>query len=108
MSINWYPGHMVKAKREMEDNLKLVDLCVQVLDARAPLATQNPDLEQMTQHKPIVTVLNKADLADDAVTKLWVDEMGQDGNVIAFTATKNRESKKLLTAITHAAEPIVA
>ena len=57
MQINWYPGHMAKAKREMEANIGLIDCAVELLDARAPLASRNPDLKQMLGNKPKITVL---------------------------------------------------
>ena len=71
-TINWYPGHMAKAKREMEANIGLIDCAVELLDARAPLASRNPDLKQMLGNKPKITVLNKSDLADPDLTKAWL------------------------------------
>ena len=62
--IQWYPGHMVKARREIEQNLKVVDIVIMLLDARAPLACRNPELEQMIRQKSLILVLNKADLAE--------------------------------------------
>lgn len=69
--IQWYPGHMAKAKRNIKENLSLVDLIIEVRDARATLASANPTLSSLGEHKKRIIVLNKADLADDAVTQKW-------------------------------------
>ena len=70
--INWYPGHMAKSRRLLQDQLRAVDAVVELCDARAPLATRNPDLEKLTRGKARILVLNKADLADDAETTRWI------------------------------------
>ena len=66
MSINWYPGHMTSAKRKMQEELKLVDCIIEILDARAPLSSKNPDIDTLAANKKKVILLNKADLADPA------------------------------------------
>lgn len=71
-SINWYPGHMAKTKRQIIEDLKLVDLVVEILDARIPLASQNPDIQEYIKGKNKIVVLNKCDLADEATTTAWV------------------------------------
>ena len=71
-SINWYPGHMAKTKRQIIEDLKLVDLVVEVLDARIPISSQNPDIQEYIKNKNKIEVLNKADLADDTQTANWV------------------------------------
>ena len=63
--INWYPGHMAKSRRLLQDQLRAVDAVIELCDARAPLATRNPDLEKLTRGKARILILNKADLADD-------------------------------------------
>ena len=70
MNINWYPGHMAKTKRQIIEDLKLVDLVVEVLDARIPISSQNPDIQEYIKNKNKIEVLNKADLADDTNSKL--------------------------------------
>ena len=70
--INWYPGHMAKAKRMLEDNLKLIDVVIELVDARAPKASQNPDLDTLFAGKARVLLLNKSDLADPATNKRWI------------------------------------
>lgn len=72
MNINWYPGHMVKAKREIKENLKLVDVVVELLDARIPLSSQNPDMEDICGGKPRIVALNKSDLASQEITQKWI------------------------------------
>ena len=72
MNINWFPGHMVKAKREIRENLKLVDVVVELLDARIPLSSQNPDMNDIVGDKPRVIALNKADLACDSINQRWI------------------------------------
>ena len=70
-NINWYPGHMVKAQNEIKDNLKLIDIVVEILDARIPLASRNPLIDNLAKDKARIVLLNKADLADDNVTNEW-------------------------------------
>ena len=72
--INWYPGHMAKARRQMEEQLKLVDIIIELRDARIPAASANPILKELSRNKPVLIILNKADLADDAANKRWKEE----------------------------------
>ena len=69
MQIQWYPGHMAKARRMLEENLKLIDVVVELVDARAPLATRNPDFDALFSQKSRVILLNKSDLASAEQTK---------------------------------------
>ena len=78
-TINWYPGHMKKTRELIQDNLKLVDVCVEVLDARIPVSSRNPILAELTQNKTRVIVLNKSDLADEAKTAVWAEKLQGDG-----------------------------
>ena len=70
--INWYPGHMAKAKRMLEENLKLIDAVVELVDARVPISTRNPDFDRLFAGKARVLLLNKSDLADPATNKRWI------------------------------------
>ena len=79
MSINWFPGHMVKARREIQENAAAVDLVIEVLDARAPRSTLNPDLPGLVKGKSIIRVLNKSDLADEQATRRFIEHFGQEG-----------------------------
>ena len=72
-NINWYPGHMAKTKKQIIEDLKLIDIVVEVLDARVPKSSKNPDIEQYIKDKKKIVVLNKADLADENITKSWVE-----------------------------------
>ncbi len=80
--VQWFPGHMAKTKRLIQENLKRVDLVIEVLDARAPLSSGNPLLRTIIESKPRVAVLNKDDLADAAATALWSDEFLKDGKTV--------------------------
>ena len=71
-AINWYPGHMTKARRMMEEDIKLVDLVIEIVDARIPLSSRNPDIDRLAKNKARIVLLNKSDLADDAVTDEWI------------------------------------
>lgn len=71
MAINWFPGHMVKTRREIEENLKLVDAVIEIRDARIVRSSKNPQVDKIIQNKPRLILLNKADLAESAVTKRW-------------------------------------
>lgn len=72
VNINWYPGHMAKTKRQITDDLKLVDIVIELLDARIPLSSQNPEITKLVQNKKRIIVLNKADLADKVETQKWI------------------------------------
>ena len=77
--IHWYPGHMAKARRMLQENLKLIDVVVELVDARAPAATRNPDFDGLFQNRTRVVLLNKSDLADPSVTKEWVAHFAGQG-----------------------------
>ena len=71
MNIQWYPGHMTKAKRMMQEDIKLIDIVIELVDARIPLSSKNPDIDELAKNKYRLILLNKSDLADDAVTAKW-------------------------------------
>lgn len=73
MNIQWYPGHMTKAKREMIESLKLVDIVIELLDARIPRSSRNPDIDEICSNKHRLVALNKSDLADSTVNKQWIE-----------------------------------
>ena len=85
MNINWYPGHMAKTKRLISENLKLVDAVIEILDARIPYSSKNPDIDSLCQAKPKLVILNKADMADDLITADWVSYY-KSKNTLAITA----------------------
>jgi ribosome biogenesis GTPase A len=72
MTIQWFPGHMAKAKREVQEKLKLIDIVFELLDARIPLSSRNPMIDEILASKPRIVLLNKADMADEEITKQWI------------------------------------
>lgn len=100
MSINWYPGHMVKAKREIEKNLKMVDMVLILLDARAPFSCRNIDLEKMARRKSIIMIFSKVDLADPDYTKKYISRFAKEGIPVAgINSLNGRGSKEVLQLI---------
>ncbi len=79
MNYQWYPGHMTKAKRMMQENIKLIDLIIELVDARIPLSSRNPDIDELGKNKSRIVLLNKSDLADPAVNKKWVTYFEEQG-----------------------------
>ncbi|GFZ29653.1 ribosome biogenesis GTPase A [Clostridium zeae] len=75
MAINWFPGHMVKTKREIKENLKLVDAVIEIRDARIPKSSANPDIDELCKDKPRLILLNKSDLTDSKTTKAWINAL---------------------------------
>lgn len=71
VNINWYPGHMAKTKREIAEDMKLIDIVIEILDARIPISSQNPDIQGIIKNKKKIILLNKCDLANEAETKKW-------------------------------------
>ena len=71
MQFQWYPGHMTKAKRQMQEDIKLIDLIIELVDARIPISSRNPDIDELGKHKSRLILMNKADLADAKRTEIW-------------------------------------
>ena len=106
-TINWYPGHMAKSRRMLAEQLRAVDAVVELVDARAPLASANPDLRALTRGKARLLVLNKADLADDAATSRWLEGY-RAKNVMAMRFNSNGgRVKEMLERIARATQPSV-
>ena len=78
-NINWYPGHMAKTKRQISEDLKLVDVIIEILDSRIPISSSNPDIAQITKDKDKIIILNKSDLADQKQNELWVKYFKEKG-----------------------------
>ena len=78
-NIQWFPGHMTKTKRQIQANLKLVDAVAEIIDARIPVSSRNPDLNGIIQSKPRVILLNKCDMANRTATKMWIDHFAKQG-----------------------------
>ncbi len=92
-NIQWFPGHMAKTRRIMQSNLKLVDVVVEITDARIPYSSRNPEMDRLVGLKPRLLLLNKADSADETVTSMWIDYYKRKG--IAVIATDCRSGKNV-------------
>jgi len=79
MTIQWYPGHMAKAKREVQEKLKLIDIVFEIVDARVPQSSRNPLLDDLVRDKPRLLLLNKADMADSELTRRWIEYFQEQG-----------------------------
>lgn len=99
MTIQWFPGHMAKARREVSEKLKFVDIVFELVDARLPISSRNPMLDQLLQQKPRLILINKADLADPLQTKHWVAYFKKQGYVaLAINAQDNQGIKGIVPA----------
>jgi ribosome biogenesis GTPase A len=109
MIIQWYPGHMAKAKRLLLEDLKLIDVVVEVADARAPIATRNPDFESIFSGKERVVILNKSDIASPSATKQWMEYYRRLGlNSIDFVSVNSSKRKDAVALIeSSAAEKVL-
>lgn len=104
MYIQWYPGHMTKTRRQIEADLKLVDMVVEIIDARIPISSRNPDIDQIVGAKPRLVVLNRCDQADGNMNKVWSDYFKSKGCTVLETDAKtgtgiNRFSQVIQTAL---------
>lgn len=88
MIYQWYPGHMSKAKRQMQEDMKLIDVVIELVDARIPYSSKNPDIDELAKGKARVILLNKADLADEAVTKQWKSHYEANGYFVSIVNSK--------------------
>ena len=79
MNLQWFPGHMTKTRRMMAESLKIVDLAAELVDARLPLSSRNPEIDKILQSKPRLVILNKSDMADSNANKLWVEYFASKG-----------------------------
>ncbi len=108
MTIQWFPGHMAKARREVTEQLKMIDVVIELLDARIPLASRNPMIDEIVAHKPRLILLNKADLADEYVTKEWHRYFEEKGaSVLAVNSQKGGGTEKIPAACTKLAAPLL-
>lgn len=104
-NINWYPGHMAKTKRQILEDLKLIDVIVEVLDARIPVASQNPDIKEFCKNKKRVVVLNKIDLADENETAKWVKSFkAQDIPAIGVDCNSGKGVNEVIRTIKEVAK----
>ena len=91
MNIQWYPGHMTKTRRQMEQDIRLVDAVCEIVDARIPLSSRNPDIDVICGGKPRMIILNRIDMADPAMTKRWAGYFRRCGMTVLETDCKNRK-----------------
>lgn len=99
MNIQWYPGHMTKAKRAMKEDVKLVDLVIELVDARAPLASRNPDIDSLAAGKGRVILLNKADLASEKANVAWITYFESQGFQVMKIDARAKATLKQLNAL---------
>lgn len=94
MQYQWYPGHMTKAKRQMQEDIKLIDLVIELVDARIPISSHNPDLDELGKNKSRLVLLNKADLADEQKNKLWCSYYKERDMYAVRLDSRNRAGMK--------------
>ena len=99
MNIQWYPGHMTKAKRMMQEDIKLIDIVIELVDARIPLSSKNPDIDELAKNKYRLILLNKSDLADDAVTAKWEKYYSEKGFFVAKINARDGVGMKSINGI---------
>ena len=96
MNVQWYPGHMTKAKRQMQEDLKLIDLIIELVDARVPLSSRNPDIDRLGQNKSRLILLNKADLADERQNEAWKEYFQGKGFHVVKVDSRNGAGMKAI------------
>lgn len=94
MDYQWFPGHMTKAMRKMKEDIKLIDLIIELLDARIPLSSRNPEIDNLGQNKARLVLLNKADLADEKQNSKWIEYFKKKGIVALKINSKNKQGIK--------------
>jgi len=103
MNVQWYPGHMTKAKRMMQENIKLVDLVIELVDARVPLSSRNPDIDELGKQKARIILLNKSDLADEHANELWSAYFREKGlHVVKINARSGSGIKSIHAVVQEA------
>ena len=99
--VQWFPGHMARTRRQIKESLPLVDAVVEIVDARVPVSSRNPELPELIGQKPLMVILNKCDLADENATRRRISELGKQG--VTAIAVDCRSGKGLPTPATSAA-----
>lgn len=107
--LHWYPGHMTKAVRQMKEDIKLIDIVIELVDARIPISSRNPDIDSLAAGKSRVIILNKADMADDRETENWVRHFTDEGMIaVKLNSRSGSGMKQVKDAIAKAAEAKMA
>lgn len=99
MNIQWYPGHMTKAVRMMQENIKLIDIVIELVDARVPLSSKNPDIDELAKNKFRLILLNKSDLADERLTESWENYYKEKGFAVRRINARSGAGMKSLTNV---------
>ena len=94
MNFQWYPGHMTKAKRQMQEDIKLIDLVIELVDARIPLSSRNPDIDELGKNKARLILLNKSDLSDERKNETWASYFKEKGFYVVKLDARRRNSMK--------------
>lgn len=94
MVIEWYPGHMTKAKRQMQEDIKLIDVIIEIIDARVPISSRNPDIDELGKNKSRIIVLNKYDMADEMQNKKWSEYFKNKGMYVIETNSRSGQGVK--------------
>ena len=95
MNINWYPGHMAKTKKQIIEDLKIIDVVIELLDARIPISSRNPDINEITKNKKKIIILNKIDLADEKITRKWQGELSKESECLLTDANTGKGIDKV-------------
>ena len=99
MTIQWFPGHMAKARRQVTEKLNLIDIIFELVDARIPLSSRNPMIDEIIQHKPRLVLLNKADMADKSITREWIEYFqGKGVKALAINSQEGTGMKEIVSA----------
>ena len=101
MDIQWYPGHMMKAKRQMQEDMKLIDLIIELVDARVHRASRNPDIDQLGKQKSRLILLNKSDMADERQNQMWLEYFKKQGFYALLADSRNKTTLRSI-------QPLVA
>ena len=99
MNYQWYPGHMTKAKRMMQENISLIDLIIEIVDARIPLSSRNPDIDELGKNKSRVILLNKCDLSDGKYNDMWMDYFKEKGFYVVLVNSKSGQGVKSIQGV---------
>lgn len=99
MNIQWYPGHMTKARRMMEEDIKLIDLVIELVDARLPLSSRNPDIDNLAKNKARLILLNKADLSDERINNQWTDYFKEKGFFVVKLDSRSGAGMKTINGV---------
>lgn len=99
MNIQWYPGHMTKARRMMEEDIKLIDLVIELVDARLPLSSRNPDIDNLAKNKARLILLNKADLSDERINNQWTEYFKEKGFFVVKLDSRSGAGMKAINGV---------